>query len=83
MAEGQEDKWTRVHRLLQEWDDAEAEARRVTEQYISVGYVGVRNRIKFPPKMLDRDGMDEMDAADRKAKKAREAYEKALEDAAG
>ena len=77
----EENKWAKVERLLQEWEDAEAEARKVTEQYISSGYLGVRGRIKWPPKILSSEGMDEMDAADAKAKRAREAYDTALKDA--
>ena len=78
-----EDKRAKVEKLLQGWEDAEDEARRVTKQYISSGNIGVRGKIKWPPKILDSKGMADMDAADAKAKKAREAYKKALEDAVG
>ena len=78
-----EDKWAKVQKLLQEWKDADAEARRVTKQYISSGNMGVGGKIKWPPKILDSKGMAEMDAADAKAKQAREVYKKALEDAVG
>ena len=77
----EENKWEKVERLLREWEDAEAEAKRVTEQYISSGHKGLRGRIKWPPKILTSEGIDEMDAADAKAKKARDAYDKALKDA--
>ncbi|MDP7619867.1 MAG: hypothetical protein QF652_06465 [Dehalococcoidia bacterium] len=65
-------------RLHGEWFEAERVRRTLLDEFVSVGWVDPGLPIPDPPRILDDEGIEQLQESERRTTRARERYNDAL-----
>lgn len=60
------------------WEQVREEVQRVTDQFVASGPIGVSGEIPLPPRVLDAEGMAEIQQAEAKVQEMFEAHQQAI-----
>ena len=69
----------RVTETLREYKEAWGKADEVRSQYIATGSIGPGEKIRWPPKVLDTKGLQEIEEADRIVNEKWDAHQAAID----
>jgi len=70
----------RVRETLEEWEKAKSEENRIRSQYVATGSLRPGGTIKWPEKMLDANGLKEIEEATRQSQEKWNAHQDAIDD---